>query len=224
MPSSREAVAGDIAAMGLQDWWFSTFSEPDREWMADTFMPLRIAADPSTATAHVISIERPLVDGSGCGAQRGAFKHLSLLATWFSRPGYAHLALAFLEKSMEFIDSDTPILDRHFALADHCKVFYRWRDSVPGAFENAIKACEMCIDIHEQAAVEAKEFFGMVPSHACFRQLRIIEEKRGNLDRAIALCEQAKAGGWADDWDKDIARLTKKKAKAEKERINRPIA
>lgn len=37
-------------------------------------------------------------------------------------------------------------------------------------------------------------------------------EKRGNLERAIALCETAKEGGWSGSWDKDIAQLEKKAA------------
>lgn len=208
-------VGGDIAALGLQDWWFETFSDEDREWMASVYTPLGISANVATGEATVVT-SRPLVDGWGCNPETNPFKHLSLLATWFNRPGYGHCAIAFLEKSMEFWDSRLPVLDRHFALANHCKVFYRWRDTVPAALDRAIAACEMCIDIHEQAAAEAKTFFGHVPAHACFRQLRIIEEKRGNYDRAIELCERAKAGGWADDWDKQIARLQRKKDKAER--------
>lgn len=131
------------------------------------------------------------------------------------RPGYERCALAFLAKSLEFADDDgLAILDRHFALASHCAVAYRWRDIVPGALDLAIRACEECIAIQEGAAAEAKEAFGFVPAHACFRQLRIIEEKRGNFGRAIELCAQAKAGGWADDWDRQIARLQKKKCGA----------
>lgn len=214
MQFSRQAVAGDIAALGLQDWWFDTFAESDREWMASAYSPLCVAASISSSNAAVVDAGKPLVEGWGCNPETSPFKHLSLLATWFNRPGYGHCAIAFLQKSMEYMDANMPILDRHFALANHCIVFYRWRDSVPGALENAIAACEMCIAFHEQAATEAKAFFGMIPAHTCFRQLRIIEEKRGNFDRAISLCEQAKAGGWADDWDKDIARLLKKSAKA----------
>jgi hypothetical protein len=41
-------------------------------------------------------------------------------------------------------------------------------------------------------------------------------EKQGKFDEAIALCEQAKAQGWADDWDKQIKTLKKKKIKAAK--------
>jgi hypothetical protein len=214
----RHAVAGDIAALGLQDWWFDTFSEHDREWMADAFSPLTIEANAATGEAATVIRERPLVEGWGCSPETSPFKHLSLLATWFSKPGHEHCAIEFLRKAMEFDDAEMDVLDRHFALANHCIVFYRWRDVVPRALEDAIAACEKCIGIHEDAAAAAKALWGFVPSHHCFKQLRIIEEKRGNFDRAIEICEQAKAGGWADDWDRDIARLLRKKAKAARPR------
>ncbi len=208
------AIAGDIAALGLEDWWFRSFSESEREWMADTYSPFGISVTSPFEGARVVNRIRPLVEGWGCDPSTSRFKHLSLLATWFSRPGYERCALSFLAKAMEFLDDDLPVLDRHFALANHCQVFYRWRNEIPGALEQAISSCEACIAINEAAAAEAKAVFGIVPAHACFRQLRIIEEKRGNFDRAIALCEQAKAGGWADDWDHVIGRLNKKKAKS----------
>ncbi len=184
--------------------------------MAETYAPLGVVASIAPPAARVAQADRRLVEGWGCHTETSPFTYLSMLATWFSTPGHEHCAIAFLEKSVEFYSPAISALDRHFALANHCAVFYRWRDSVPGALEKAIAACEMCIAIHEQAAMEAKEFFGSVPAHACFRQLRIIEEKRGNFDRAIELCEQAKAGGWADDWDKAIARIRAKKMKAKR--------
>ena len=54
--------------------------------------------------------------------------------------------------------------------------------------------------------------WGFIPAHAGYRQLRIIEEKLGNWALARALCKQAKAEGWADDWDHHIGRIDKKLA------------
>lgn len=85
----------------------------------------------------------------------------------------------------------------------------------PFALDEAITSYQRQIDM----AVEALEVFhesedwGFVPAHAGYRQLRIIEEKRGNLARARALCEQDKAEGWADNWDHHIARIDRKLAK-----------
>jgi hypothetical protein len=210
MSAIDSAVAGDIAALGLNDWWFSAFSEDDQEWMANTYAPLGMGVSGINSDPSVGVMRRPLIDGTGCNSNTNKFKYLSAVAVWFNRPGRAHCAIAFINKSVEFIDDDLEVLDRHFALANHCAVLYRWRDQIPGALDGAIAACEMCIAIQEEAAYEAKAFFGSVPAHACFRQLRIIEEKRGNYVRAIELCQQAQAGGWAGTWDKDIARLSRK--------------
>ena len=40
--------------------------------------------------------------------------------------------------------------------------------------------------------------------------MRIIEENRGNLVEAHALCLKAKSEGWTGDWDRHIARIDKK--------------
>lgn len=180
--------------------------------MADTFNPLGITASPSGA--EVGYRRRPLVEGFSSRTPDEAASHLSMLATWFSKPGGENLAIKVAQKSIELIDDSLHPLDRHFMFANHCAVFYRWRDSVPGALDAAIDACQRGIAIQAEAAVEAKAEFGTIPAHACYRQLRIIEEKRGDYDRAIALCQEARDGGWADDWDHHIARLQKRKEKA----------
>jgi len=197
-----ESITKDVLA-----WWQDTFSDADREWMIATYSPLSMEIGDVSASA----VERqPLVQLLTHLESTTAARHLSLLAPWFSKPGYQHCAIAFARKGLELLHNDMPVLDQHFAWMNQCISLYRWRDTEVGALEGAIAACEACIAIQEQAAEKAKKFFGFIPSHHCFRQLRIIEEKRGNFERALALCEEAKAGGWADDWDRDIARLRKK--------------
>ena len=44
----------------------------------------------------------------------------------------------------------------------------------------------------------------------CSSQLAIILEKDGAYSEAIALCEQARAAGWAGAWNKRIARCAKR--------------
>ncbi|WP_197275794.1 hypothetical protein [Blastomonas sp. AAP25] len=171
--------------------------------MADTYAPM--GSNPANG--------RPLVDGRSGRVPDQAPSHLALLATWFSKPGHDETALLVADKSLELIHDQMPIIDRHFTYGNLCKVFYRWRETAPGALDRAIQVCEACISFHEQAAIAIRAEMGMIPAHACFRQLRIIEEKGGNYARAIQLCQMAKAGGWADDWDHEISRLLKKQAK-----------
>lgn len=178
--------------------------------MTEAYAPLTISLDPSSDTASIAQDHHPLAQVLLRAGYGNAFKQLALLATWFNKPDGEKLAIAVAEKALEFAPFSFPILDRHFGFANLCIVFYRWRDVVPGALDSAVAACKACIAIQDQAAAEAVIAFGMIPAHHCFRQLRIIEEKRGNYDEAICIVEQAKAGGWADDWDRDIVRLRKK--------------
>jgi hypothetical protein len=201
------------ADRSILEWWLTTFSQEEKGWMVDVYQPLSIGVSVGPVKADLITEDRPLIRLLSRVTDDDAFRQLSNLSTWFSKPGSEHCSIAFAKKAMAFYAVEMPILDRHFALANQCISLYRWRETEPGALEGAIAACEACIGIHREAAVAAKAEFGIVPAHHCFRQLRIIEEKRGNFGRAIELCEQAKAGGWADDWDKDIARLRKKLAK-----------
>lgn len=167
--------------------------------MSDTYFPMG-------------SGTRPLTEGAGLGATSSPFGYLSNVATWFNKEGRQHCATAFIDKAMDFYDERLDVLDRHFGLAHQCSVVYRWRDREPGALEKAIKICEMSISFHKEAAIGCSITFGLIPAHACFQQLRIIEERRKNFLRAIQLCEMAKEGGWAGSWDKDIARIRKKLA------------
>lgn len=87
-----------------------------------------------------------------------------------------------------------------------CKIFYRFRESHPEALEKAVWACEQDIALSEKLDPFCYGD-GITLSHYCFKQLAIIEEKRGNIERAIELASQALAQGWRGDWEKRIARL-----------------
>lgn len=192
---------GAIGQLDLSDWWSETFTEAEREWMIDTYAPTGGAS-------------RSLVEGAPSGVVRRRFSFLSNAAAWFNKPEGKRCALAFATKAMEAYGEPMPLMDRHFALASLCGVFYRWRDEVPGALEAAVSACELSMTIHEEVAAAFLLDMGVVPAHACFRQLRIIEEKRGNYDRAIEICDIASSAGWKDDWDGRKAKLLVKKARA----------
>jgi len=197
-------IGGDIAMMGLQEWWQSNFSQSEREWMADTYAPMGLG-------------KRPLIEGSSNYASKpNSFAHLSGIAPWFNKEGYAHCAVEFAAKALDFYDETMPVLDRHFGLYNLSVVFYRWRDVVPGALDKALAACELCITFHEDAAKALVKNYGWMAKHPCFDRLRIVEEKRGNYERALELCKTAKSAGWIDDWEKHFARIEKKIEKAKK--------
>lgn len=194
-------VGGDIAILGLENWWFSTFSDEDREWIAGAYAPMG-------------GRRRPLVEGGPYLPKPDAFRHLSAVAPWLSKPGHEHCAIAFLHKALEYEADDMEVLDRHFALYNISETFYRWRDTVPGALEGAIKASERSISFHEETAKAMIAWSGIMAKHPGFDRLRIIAEKRGDYAKALDLCLTAQAAGWVDDWPKHIDRIKKRAAKA----------
>lgn len=139
-------------------------------------------------------------------------------------PYVEHLEVGFRPKS----GSSRATLDKHFAIGSKISQHYRRRNDNPHELELAIRACEDQIAMAATAAkafiAEEKKFhrdarrFGSdtkglelnLPSHEGYRQLAIIREKRGQYSEAIELCEQAKAQGWAGDWDDRIKRNQKK--------------
>lgn len=193
-------VGGIIQQFALEEWWFETFSSEDRGWMANTYRPLGL---------DYLALIEPSVPR----ATFSPYPTLANVATWFNKPGYKNCAIAFAQKADVYYSDTVPILSRHFGLYQRCEVFYRWRDDDPSALEAAVEACERAIAFHPDAARALSADLGWVPAHGCFRQLVIIEEKRGNFHRAMQLCQMAKEGGWSDDWDKRTVRLTKKLAK-----------
>ena len=114
-----------------------------------------------------------------------------------------------------FINKNISIIDLHFYLSVRGNFFYRWRELDAFAFQESIDSYQRQIGISSNAVMEFRDnhTWGFIPAHAGYRQLRIIEEKRGNLSLARTLCEQAKSEGWVDDWDHQIARIDKKLAK-----------
>jgi hypothetical protein len=100
------------------------------------------------------------------------------------------------------------------------RAYYPCRDSIPGALDLAIKACEDQICIAKQSARQfIKE--GGLPEHTGYKQLCIIREKQGNYNEVIRLSTEAKEAGWPGDWDK---RIEKAKKKLEQGEINNHAA
>lgn len=187
-------MGGDIFRYGLDDWWLSEFSQSEREQIADTYRPMGTSG-------------RPLVEGNATRQPElhpGPF--LANLATWVTKPALGDLALRIAEKSASFDTLPSDLTQAHFMFANLCQVYYRFRDTWPCAMEKAVWACKQ--DIELSSKLDPRRLGGgVVVSHYCFKQLAIIEEKRGNFDRAAELCRKAMAQGWSGDWEKRLTRI-----------------
>lgn len=207
LSNKKSELKGYIGYYGLQDWWLSAFTKEDRGHIEEIFQPMGSEPDSKPLTQREISSTSQTAAGL-----------LQALAGWFNNPRDREIAKKIIAKAEEFSPTGGNVLDRHFTLSEKMVIYYRERETSPGAMEIAIKTCREQIALAPQAAKAfLKEYpHQPLPAHAGYRQLRIILEKQGKFDEAIELCEQAKQQGWADNWDKMIETLKAKNEKMQK--------
>ncbi len=199
----KPKVAGELKFYGLEDWWFKALTTDERESIAQRF--------PDTIYGPV-----PL-DSSA-----GAAQFLWGWASWFSKtPNDRVIARKILTMALDRARTEKRILDEHFAFQGLIEVWYRDRDTVPEALEQAITACQAQIAIAEKVAKAfRREYKGhptpVPPTHTGYEQLRIIYEKQKRYDEAISLALDKKRTGWADDVSDYVLKMNEKKVKLAK--------
>jgi hypothetical protein len=197
----EELVGGEIAFLGLADWWMCEFTPEEREIVRSTYSPLGTA-------------DYQIDKGKVTNSTQSVVGFAANLAGWFTKEDTRHIGYKFLAKADEYRNTDMPAISLHYAMQARCQFFYRWRNHDDFALDAAIEACERGISVSKEAAAAIKRQWGDTPlGHHCFHQLAVIEEKRGNFQQAIDLCDAAQGDGWAGDWEKRKARLAKKLAK-----------
>lgn len=205
--NKKPEIKGNLGYYGLEDWWLNAFTQEERNHIEHVYQPMGLDTN-----------SKPLTEGEITWSSGTAAGLLHALAGWFNNPRDREIAKKIINKAEELAPVEGDILDRHFTLSEKMVIYYRERETTPDGLEKAIQACRDQIAIAPQAAKALlKEYPEQeLPAHAGYSQLRIILEKQGKFDEAIEVCEQAKKQGWADDWDKMIETLNKKKIKASK--------
>ena len=132
------------------------------------------------------------------------------------------------DEAHKLLQKRYPVLDRHFALTEKLRNTYT--PSSEASVEKGIRICEEMIAMSDKAKTayleqernrtKALEMLGHdtegprgLPSHAGYRQLAIIFEKRGEFEKAIKIARKAQVQGWNGDWEKRIARCEARSAK-----------
>lgn len=182
----------------VAQWWHDDFSSDERALIEREFQPL-----------VPINIASMFLDA----------KKIATLATYLRKSDHRHLGYRLLDHAEAKLAAQPhDVSARHFYFAIRGRFFYRWRNSDEFALGAAIDAFLRQIEI----ASEARPYFAsgrshsIMPEHSGYKQMRIIEESRGNLAAARELCVRAKSEGWADDWDRHIVRLDKKLSQIKK--------
>jgi hypothetical protein len=188
---SPQDFRGRVVQFGLTDWWMTAFTEEERSIVNRIYPPF------AKEDFYVLFSNE--------------YIQLNIASQWLNKTESCQISFKFSDKADEFYSDRISYVDRHFGLHHRCEVYYRWRH-LPGCLDKAIEACERALSILEHSlplinARHAIDGFGV--GSKCVDQLRIIEEKRGNIDRALEICVFAKNVG-CGDLDKHIARLQKK--------------
>ena len=198
----KPKVDGLVRYLGLSEWWVTTFDEGEQQYIDDISSRSPTGGGSVTSGTITYTSTRP-----------GLF--LTGLASNFYRQSDWHIAVKMLSKAEELIKKDDNVLDLHFLHAQRVKTFYRWRESVEGALDEAIMACERQIALGPRAAgAWRSEYPGEdLPAHTGYEQLRVILEKQGRYKDAIESCQEAMREGWAGRWENDMARIEKRRAR-----------
>ena len=203
--ASRTSGGGKLGYYGLTDWWLEAFDKAERQTILETFKPF----GQNNGTPN------PLSEGPTSEIYETSVSFLSTMAGWFTLEKTRHIRFKIVDKAEMLLALEKSALTRHLFFHQKVETFYRWRDTDSFALAKAIDGCLQQIGMAGEAATAFRDIYRDVPlpSHPGFKQLAIIEEKRGNLSAAINLSRQAELQGWAGDWSKRTERLANRLSK-----------
>ena len=221
---------GLIGYFNLSDWWLTTLSQEQRDWIERTQYGLGDQNDPRLLTSG--KVEHPSLTATNLLTKIAIILHEG----GFRQQSVATFALAEAEAIRQ-----RNFTGLHFVYHNLVELNYRERDKAPGSLAIAIEACLKQIAIAPRAAeaflaehlaeqlksdtgtikwdrtkYPARPFY--LPFAVGYYQLAIIREKEGNFSEAIRLSKQALEQGWVGHWESRIARLEKKLQKQGKKK------
>ncbi|MEH8175059.1 hypothetical protein [Aeromonas veronii] len=210
-------IKGSLGFLGLTDWWLNEISKKERETILAIYNPMG-------------SSSNNLIEGDISWTTEEPISLIYGIASWLKEKEHLELSMKLFSKAKSLIKTGTSALNIHFLYHSEIKIYYRHRDFI--GLDPTITACEQQIKIAEKAAQEfvienfqqldfamkrqlavSQELYESLPSHTGYKQLSIIMANLNQYQKAIELCEQAQAQGWAGDWDKRIERYQKKAGK-----------
>lgn len=197
-------IGGDIAYHKLEDWWMNEFSEEEREHIRETYKPFGAEEEFAIDKGEILE----------SSASRVHF-------LCFAIGGYTsyenfNIGRKFLEKAERLIGEESDIINVHFVYHYGIELYYSNRDKIEGALDGAIEYCKKQISISEEVKKAYLSKEKLLPNHRGFKQLAIIYEKQGELEKAMEVTRLALKQGWNEDSERRFQRLEKKLAKIKK--------
>ena len=202
----KKNVKGYIGYYDLEDWWNSTFTNEEKEYIINTYKPMG-----ASLGGEIKILGEVLIKGNIGYTSHSKLLFLVFLSSWFSSNKSINIALKIIQQVERIIkenENNNNPLDEHFAYGAMIEIYYKLRDSEKSYFEKAIDACKNQIRI----SLKSKDGFlkeykdSPLPRPTGFQQLAIIYEKSKEYDLEIETCKIALEQGWAGDWEKRIER------------------
>ena len=201
----KKNVKGYLGYYDLEEWWNSTFTDEEKEYIIKTYKPMG-----ASIGGEIKILGEVLIKGDIEFTSQSKIFFLVLLSSWFSSSNSVGTGLKIIEKveRLTIENGNNDPLDEHFAYGAMIEIYYKLRDSEKSYFEKAVDACKSQIRI----SLKSKEAFlkenkgSPLPRTIGFKQLAIIYEKSKEYDSAIETCKIALEQGWAGDWEKRIER------------------
>lgn len=192
-------INGYIGFFNLENFWFKTLNEKERQIVLENFNSGSIGIDSTDL------LETKLF------GTREKLSFISGQIFRYKKPKFKNLGLKFIEIGNEELLRTTQILEKHFYYSRLIEFHYRFR-AEENNYELAINACKNQIEISEKAKREFEKeiYFVSLPSHKGFKQLAIILEKEKKFNEAMNICKKAITEGWNGDWSYRIERMNKK--------------
>ncbi|MGE4443838.1 MAG: hypothetical protein AB7E37_02520 [Candidatus Altimarinota bacterium] len=196
--NSQKQISGIIGYFGLGDWWQSSFSKEEQDYIISKYNPLGgngeslVEGKPTYVSGNIVSL-------------------LGGLSGWFSNENDFNIGFLFLGKGEDLINKGIAIskIDLHFFYADQINFYYKFRNN-KGFYDNFIDSCKKQINISNLVAKEMKlEYGDKLPKHTGYEKLIFVFSIEGKKNEVIELSLKAKSEGWNGDWEKFIEKIAK---------------
>ena len=202
---NREVIEGLIGYFNLTDWWLASFSKNQRDWIEAEYQKDRLEF--GDANRRPLTAEKIEFTSKTC-------THILMeIAIILYRGGFRQQSLSVFEFAESQAVRQQNYCDLYFIYSHLIRLNYRDREKISGAIDIAVEACLKQISLAPKVKA-SKSFLELfpdsLPSPLGYYQLAIIREKEGNFTEAIRLSKLALEQGWMGDWEKRIARCTKK--------------
>ena len=195
-------TGGELGYFGLGEWWKSTFSTAERQYVERTF-----------GSGGLPSGARPLTRDRGLLNVSTAAGLLTLLADRLSnRPEDRGLACRVLAKAEERALAEDDILGLHFVYHQMIRLHCRWKAHFADALDRVFAACHRQIRLAPRTAEAFRERFPdrPLPTHLGYLQAAGMLEQQNAFSQAIEVCRQAGSEGWSGNWEWRIQRMARR--------------